>query len=350
MATDSSASVALVNQRQAKADWAVARRRMRAGTIIPVHRPTFQLTRDDTIFTMGSCFARNIEQHLARLGCRVPANDYTLPEHERASPTPNDVLTLFTPPSFLQLIEWVERIYVRDGKVTRADCEEWLFHYPDGSVWDLGLAAVRPIGIERVIARRQEIFDLYRAAFSAECVMMTPGLVEGWFDNLHGRYTIYAPLDNRKVLDGNRFTFRVLDYDDCHQALSRCIEIIRAHNPRVKILITVSPVPLRYTFTDRDILTANSYSKAVLRAVCEKLVQSGERIDYFPSFEAVNYSTSRVWQRDRRHVSDAMVGKIVGTVIAQYFLAAPEEAPDKYRHTLLQRLLASFGGFEPSGI
>lgn len=338
MAIELDAKAALANQREPKADWAVARRRMRGGVIIPAHRPNFSLKSNDTIFTMGSCFARNIEKHLAKLGCRVPANDYALPEVERASPTPNDALTLFTPPTFAQIMEWVDAIQSRDGKVTAQDCEPWLFHYPDGTAWDLGLAAVRPIGLARIVERRQEIFDLYQNAFTAECVMLTPGLVEAWFDHRHGRYTIYAPITNRTVIDEQRFSFRVLGYDECYQSLLRCIDIIRKHNPRVKMLITVSPVPLRYTFTDKDILVANSYSKAVLRAVCERIVVEREAIDYFPSFEAVNYSTRRVWQKDRRHVSDAMIENIVQTVISQYFWGKKHERYDEFQYPFLRRL------------
>ena len=319
------------------ADWAVARRRMRKGTIVPVHRATFALKTSDTIFTMGSCFARNIEKHLAKLGCCVPTNDFSLPEAERTTFTPNDAVTLFTPPTFLQILEWVERIHLRDGKVTLADCEPWLFHFSDGRVWDLGLAAVKPIHVQRAVERRQEIFDLYRTAFTAQCLMMTPGLVEAWYDNRSGVYTIYAPLRDGRVLDASRYSLHILDFDDCYQALAGCIEIIRRQNPAVKILITVSPVPLRYTFSNDSILVANSYSKATLRAVCQRLVDRHDAIDYFPSFEAVNYSTRGVWQRDRRHVSDAMVAKIGRTLLAHYFEGKPPEDYGKYRYPLFAR-------------
>lgn len=34
----------------------------------PVIRPSFALSRDEPIFTIGSCFARNIERHLSAKG------------------------------------------------------------------------------------------------------------------------------------------------------------------------------------------------------------------------------------------------------------------------------------------
>jgi hypothetical protein len=287
---------------------------------------------------MGSCFARNIEKYLVKFGCRVPVNEFELPASERLSPKPNHALTLFTPPLFSQMIEWVEKIYTRDRKVTAGDCEQWLFRYPDGSVLDLGLAAIKPVSAQRAIERRQEIFDLYTNIFAAQCVMMTPGLVEAWFDQRHGIYTNSAPIKSGALLDEKRYSFRVLDYEDCYQSLVRTIDLIRKHNHAVKFLITVSPVPLRYTFTDKDIIVANSFSKSVLRAVCEQLVTNSPDIDYFPSFETVNFSTRQVWQKDRRHVSDAVVEQITHAVISQYFMVQKETDLSDLQYPLLRRI------------
>ncbi len=344
MAIEIDAKTALKNQREPKADWTVARRRLRRGVVIPAHQPGFRLQTSDTIFTMGSCFARNIEKYLVKFGCRVPPYDFALPEAERLSPTPNHALTLFTPPMFSQTIEWAERIYSRDRKVTLDDCEQWFFRFADGSVLDLGLAAIRATGIERAVERRQEIFDLYTNVFSAECVLITPGLVEAWFDTRHKIYTNSAPIQGGALLDEARYKFRVLDYPDCYEALSTTVRLIRKHNKLAKFLITVSPVPLRYTFTDDDILIANTFSKSVLRAACNQIVSENTDIDYFPSFEAVSLSTRGVWQRDRRHVSDTMVENIVNTVIAQYLLGERQVDMARYEYPLIQRIWRSAFG------
>lgn len=345
MAIEIDAKTALKNQREAKADWTVARRRLRRGVVVPIHRASFQLKASDTVFTMGSCFARNIEKHLVKFGCRVPVHEFSLPASERLSATPNQALTLFTPPLFSQTIEWVEKIYSRDCKVTAEDCEQWLFLYPDGSALDLGLAAAKPVAAQRAIERRQEIFDLYANVFSAECVMMTPGLVEAWFDHQHCIYTNSAPIKDGALLDEQRYSFRVLNHEDCYQSLVRVIDLIRKHNRAVKFLVTVSPVPLRYTFSDRDILIANTYSKSVLRSACGQLVTDRTGIDYFPSFETVNLSTWRVWQKDRRHVSDALVDRIVKAVIAQYFRAQTESELSELQYPFFQRIWRTTFGF-----
>ena len=61
----------------------------------------------------------------------------------------------------------------------------------------------------------------------------------------------------------------------------------RLHPDPLRVVLTVSPVPLTATASDRHVLVANTYSKAVLRAVAEELYLESPYIDYVPSFELV---------------------------------------------------------------
>ncbi|WP_352289111.1 GSCFA domain-containing protein, partial [Psychrobacter sp. GW64-MNA-CIBAN-0177] len=76
-------------------------------------------------------------------------------------------------------------------------------------------------------------------------------------------------------------------------------------NPKLNIILTVSPVPLTATATDKHILVASYYSKAVLRAVAGYLSDYFEDISYFPSFEiiSVNSSNDFRFENNRRTVS-----------------------------------------------
>ncbi|HYD72979.1 MAG TPA: hypothetical protein VEF55_07555, partial [Candidatus Binatia bacterium] len=75
-----------------------------SGWVWPKVTPSFRLKSEDTIFTIGSCFARNVEEHLARLGCRVPMLDLYLPPHEWRG-APNSAMNKFNPPAFPQVLE-----------------------------------------------------------------------------------------------------------------------------------------------------------------------------------------------------------------------------------------------------
>jgi hypothetical protein len=331
------------NFKEPLASWKMARARLRRGRVFPQTPQTFSLNRSDTILTMGSCFARNIEEHLVRFGCHVPPFEFKIPAEEHKGERANHVLSLFTPPTFRQTIEWAESIFARDEKVQETDCEKLLFRLGDGRVVDLSLSGSLPVTYERFLERRRELYKLYATVFRAECLLMTPGLVEAWYDLEQSYYTNSAAFYGGKLLDPARYEVRVLDQNECKSDLLATIDLVRKHNPKIKVLITVSPVPLRYTFTKQDVLIANTYSKSVLRAACQEIAGERPLVDYFPSFEAVMLSTSRVWQRDRRHVDERLVGEIVSRVVAKYFSGRAEEADRKsFQRNFLQRMQSWF--------
>jgi hypothetical protein len=334
---------ALRNMAHPKASWASARRRIRYGLTIPLSAPSFQLKTTDTIMTLGSCFARNVEERLAKNGCRVPGMDFVVPENERVAERAIEILNLFCPPLFRQEIEWAATIYDRDGKVTPDDCASTRFDFPDGRATDLGLARISPTSRDRHVERRKQLYELYANAFTADCVIITPGLVEAWFDSNTGRYVNTTPMIKGKLI-ADHFAVRVLGYQECFNELKATVEIIRARNPKAKFIISLSPIPLRYTFTQNDVVTANNYSKSVLGAVCQDLANELS-IDYYPSFEAAMHSRG-VWASDRRHVAGAFVSKLIGEMERRYFSSAPSELPSYASMNFIDRLRARF--FSPS--
>lgn len=290
-----------------------------SGWVWPViANPSFKLTASDTIFTIGSCFARNVEEHVARLGCRVPMLELNLPPEEWRGPA-NSAMNKFNPPAFAQVLEWAGRIYDRDSRVTWEDCAQ--FALPSGErFFDIDMGATPPVTRERFVARRQHIFDIFSTVFSADCLMMTPGLIEAWRDKETEVYLHEAPAHKAALAHASRFEFEILSYEKCEAALLAAIDAVRNRNPNVKILVTTSPVPLSATFSGQDIRIANTYSKSILRAVCGALTLKRPMVDYFPSYESVMLShPDDVWQEDRIHVSYAFVGQIVAHLLASYF-------------------------------
>src|SRR5690242_10720060 len=64
-------------------DKSTAASRFLSGELFPVgHRPKFMLSRDEAIFTIGSCFARNIENKLVQEGINPLLKGHGVP-HER---------------------------------------------------------------------------------------------------------------------------------------------------------------------------------------------------------------------------------------------------------------------------
>lgn len=68
--------------------------------------PTFKLSSRDRIFTIGSCFARNIEDYLSGK-FSFPVMDYMHHDNEYNGERPRGVLNKFTPICMLSELEWL---------------------------------------------------------------------------------------------------------------------------------------------------------------------------------------------------------------------------------------------------
>ena len=96
--------------------------------------------------------------------------------------------------------------------------------------------------------------------------------------------------------------------------------MMMAHNPGVKFIVTVSPVPLTATASGHHVEVATAYSKAVLRAVCGQLVSEFDNIDYFPSYEIITSqkNAARYYNDSLREVTAEGVAAAMGTFLAAH--------------------------------
>ncbi len=315
----------------------------------PQVQASFRIRPGETVFTIGSCFARNIEANLQALGCRVPMLDFRLPPQEYDG-APHAAMNRFHPPAFRQCLEWTAAVTDRDGIVTWRDCEPLAFDYGDDRWFDTDMATALAVPKDRFIERRQHVHDIFSQAFVADAMMITPGLIEAWRDLKTGLYTYGAPNQRRMLQDPDRWGFEVLSYTRCLEDLLATIDLVRARNPGVKVLVTTSPVPLAVTFSGSDIAIANTRSKAVLRAVCEAVQSLREGVDYFPSYEIVTLSNpALVWESDRLHVSGGFIGKIVSYMLDCY-LDGVDPAAQNYQLARTRFAAGDFAGAEQAAL
>ena len=87
-------------------------------------------------------------------------------------------------------------------------------------------------------------------------------------------------------------------------------------------MVTTSLVPLLATFTDRNVVVANTYSKSMLRVVAEDFAASRPNVHYFPSYEIVmNSDQGASWTDDGRHVQPEVVKHIM-SLFQRHFVGA----------------------------
>ena len=311
--------------------------------------PKFRFGKQTRFFAIGSCFARNIEEYLARLNLQVPSREISFPQSEvNLDSRVNDLIVKYTPPSILaelaDAFDDTRADPALDAGLVEVGPDEW---------YDLNLPGFYPgVTRARALQRRREVRDYFRRIREADVVVMTLGLIEAWKDEETGAFICNLPA--RRVVQKypRRFSLRVLDYEECLACVREILDRLHGVAPQAKVILTTSPVPMVRTFTGADVVVANAYSKSVLRAVCGAAARLPQ-VDYFPSYEMVIYSQfASTWDDDQRHVTDARVGRIVRHFARHYIpdYAAPGETeadPGLMRQTYADaRIELSSGNYE----
>jgi hypothetical protein len=113
---------------------------------------------------------------------------------------------------------------------------------------------------------------------------------------------------------------KVLTVQENVDNIQAFIDIIREHNPTMKLIISVSPIPFVATARAKElhVIEANAHSKAVLRVAADELVRANKDVFYFPSYELVTTCMENPWTEDQRHVSRETVAKVMGMFNALY--------------------------------
>lgn len=280
------------------------------GLILPKLSPRFTMNLTDgrPVFTLGSCFARNVETELEQHGANVPVAGYAVPKSEWPWPRANGILNEFTPGTMAQRINWAVQ-----GTEFPA---ETIVEVEPAAFSDLLLAGGQTVTHERALTRRAEVAQLYRWLPQSSTAIITLGHVESWFDHLTQCYLNRLPDPRIAERDPTRFTFRRLGPDAALSLLDPAIG--RLGDLGVNVILTVSPVPIGNSFTGMDCVTANEYSKSVLRIVAEELWQAHSHLDYVPIYETVRTAGIVAYDADKVHVSQFIVRRLVRHIVAQY--------------------------------
>jgi hypothetical protein len=281
--------------------------------VAPSFSSTFRIAPGDTIFTMGSCFARNIERFLAAKSFSVPMTTFDAPLEERSSAqnAGRSLLNKYNPFSMLNAI---------NGAIGAVDLSQSIVKTLGGYL-DLQLHTHKAVSHDRALSRLESVNALFhRTLKESRVAVVTLGLVEVWYDRESGLYLNHAPPRRLVSAHPERFAFEVLSPERVVSALQRLVALMKSEgHPDQRMVLTVSPVPLGRTFSGGDAATANQYSKSVLRSAAEVLTRENDHIDYFPSYESITLSDrSAAYQPDGMHVKPEAVRFNVNRMMDTY--------------------------------
>jgi len=284
--------------------------RCQAETLFPDFRPRFKLNFDETlsVFTMGPCFSRHLENALAPLGVVLPALAYAPPDESVRYR--NEILNDLNPGAISQRVLGA-LAGKRHGPATLI---------PVGQlVSDLLLPGEGLVTKARAEARRNEIFDVYAKLPGADVLVITLAGIEAWFDRTNGVFlNRFPPLDFARQRPG-RFECLTQDVEDVMSLLGEPIKALGDAGKRV--ILVVSPAPVGQTYGEADAICANEFGKSVLLVCAARLARKFEHVDYFPAYEIVRWAGLAGLDDNKVHMGAGMAERLTKFFIASYAAA-----------------------------
>lgn len=287
----------------------------------PVTNVRFTIARHDRVATAGSCFAQHISRHLDQIGFNyyVVEDGSELAAAERKkrnfgvfSARYGNIYTA------RQLLQVFREAF---GRLER---RETAWARPDGRFVDPYRPQIEPEGFahpDDVRAAREAHLASVRTMFEeADVFVFTLGLTEGWAEKADGSVFPLAPGVAGGTYDPERYAPVNFTVFEVHDDLHAFLQELRDVNKDVRVLLTVSPVPLMATFEDRNVLVATTYSKSVLRVAADHIYRNAAFVDYFPSYEIItgSYNFGMYYEEDAREVNDLGVSHAMRVFLRNY--------------------------------
>lgn len=285
-----------------------------------VHR-RLQVRRQEKIFAIGSCFARNIEAFLTpyfQVLSRVPIE--AVPSDIRAMDpelTANRVIWhRYNAFSIYNSLRWA----------VAPDFERHRLMKVAGDCYVDAYAGSRTI-LKRHDAERVQSWIDETIANVRDCrvIIITLGLSEIWKDHETGLVMNCSPLIEMWQSYPDRFSPAVASHAGTLEQLSKIHALLSEHCCEdFQIVVTVSPIPLAATFREMDIAVANAASKSILRAAVDEWAGRHDNVHYFPSYEMMlNSNPANVWCDDFRHCSVESIKQVMDFFVREFIELEP---------------------------
>jgi hypothetical protein len=247
--------------------------------------------RDTRVLAVGSCFARNFTLWLAEHG------------FNRAFPqSPYNALLQFNADF--------------ESPAVVAQQFRWAFDEldPQALLWidkNRHLIAATDEG-KRAVRETLEQTDV---------LIITLGLSEIWYDNVSGE-PLWRAL-TQETFDPARHVFRVESVAQTLEWLETIERLRRERLPALKIVFTVSPIPLHTTFRpgvrdDGEFRLQGHHPRRAREFLRRHEREVGEKLFYFPAYEFVTDYFVDPFREDNRHLAPIVPGTIISYFVRHY--------------------------------
>lgn len=287
-------------------------------SVMPVIKSHHFINKNTPVASAGSCFAVEIAKELQRRKF-----NYVITENCHSSPEDGILVDdysndkafsgfsanwgmLFTSPSLLQLAQrgFGTREFQKILMPWQKTPSELVYIDP----YRENVTFLSPEAYEKDYINHTNA--IRKALTSAEYFVFTLGLNECWEFMFDGSFIAQAPPD---LPIATLTRLKILTVEENVFYLQSFLNLVRQYNPNLKLILSVSPVPLYATALGMttDVITANMHSKSVLRVAAQEMVTRNEGVYYFPSFEQVLWCTRDPWESDFRHVNPSAIKAVM---------------------------------------
>lgn len=243
-------------------------------TEVQVKQTDLNLTHQHKVLTIGSCFAEVIGQKLLQHNVDVLVNPFG---------------TIFNPVSLSLLLKAAAtQVYTFD--------EHLVEHNGIWYAYDFHSSLSSPSKTQLLDQIYKRLDQTRQQLEKAELLIITLGTAVAY--KLKDTGKVVA---NCHKLPAKQFDQFILSTSEIETAFQELLPILQCINPKLKIILTVSPV--RHV---KETLETNSVSKAILRVVCHQLTQQYANILYFPAYEIMldDLRDYRFYKQDMLHPTE----------------------------------------------
>lgn len=240
----------------------------------------FNINMDTEVLMLGSCFAQHIGQKLNYLKIRTAIN----PSGISYNPIS---LTRLVQYALSQTVIPVSKLVHNGDKYVHFDFHGTMGHHDQTMCHDKLNAG---------------LFTLRDSLMTSDLIFITLGSAI-----IYELITDNSIVSNCHKFPQQQFSKRQLTAEEVIRSLTDMVQLILSHNPSTNIIFTASPI--RHV---RHGLIENNRSKATLIASSHSIIDTNDRLFYFPSYELLmdDLRDYRFYKKDLVHPTDSAVDYI----------------------------------------
>lgn len=196
--------------------------------------------------------------------------------------------------------------------------------YFDGyrpNIWPIGVKNVDII----ISDRKNHAAQFFASVEKCDLFVFTFGLIENWIDKETGYILPLVPGVKFGSFESDKYKWSAERFSVCESNIQKIIDACREINNKIEFLFTVSPVPLIATYSENNVLIANTISKSTIRVAVEQSIIKNKNVKYFPSYELITNPASRqmLFEPNLRSVSDEGVRLVMSKLFEGKKIEAP---------------------------